>query len=539
MTGNSTINDSGNNIIGDTTGVGEYFTNSSLLGSSLDIFDPLFVEPVLNGEPLGGDLRLMQCSPAVNAGDITGYSDIIGLTDLAGESRVIGSKIDIGAYEFQVITGPDCSSSFVTIWKTNNLGSSANNQITIPTFFNLTYDYTVNWGDGSTSTNVTGDTTHTYSTSGVYTVSISGTFPGINFEDNGDKLKLLSIEQWGETAWESFNNSFYGCRNLEITNQNIDVPNLSNVTDMNSMFRDCINFNADISNWDVSNVQLFNHMFHDADAFNQDINDWNTIGAISMVEMFAGTNEFNKPLNGWNISNVIDLRGMFSLASEFNQDLDEWNTINVEDMSQLFFEARNFNGNISTWNVNNVEDMSDMFESALLFNQDISNWETDSVTDMSAMFKDARDFNQSIGNWNVSNVTTMRSMFAFTNDFNNDLSNWDVSKVTTMQFMFNLATGFDQSLGDWNLSSLVDNGFSGGLRNFLRGTSISVTNYDATLIGWNTDASGTDGDGIDDIPSDIVLDAGSSEYCNGKEEQQDLIDTYNWTIEDGGVLDEC
>ena len=54
---------------------------------------------------------------------------------------------------------------FVTKWTTTADGES----ITIPTFDGETYNYTVDWGDGTTDTNQTGDATHTYTTAGTYT----------------------------------------------------------------------------------------------------------------------------------------------------------------------------------------------------------------------------------------------------------------------------------------------------------------------------------------------------------------------------------
>ena len=50
--------------------------------------------------------------------------------------------------------------------------------------------------------------------------------------------------------------------------------NVSNVTDMTSMFYNCKNFNQDISTWDVSNVTDMYGMFELCESFNQDISSW-------------------------------------------------------------------------------------------------------------------------------------------------------------------------------------------------------------------------------------------------------------------------
>ncbi|WP_420845233.1 PKD domain-containing protein [Maribacter litopenaei] len=76
------------------------------------------------------------------------------------------------------------------------------------------YNYDVNWGDGNTDTGVTGNITHTYATAGNYTVSISGTFPSIYFNNTGDRFKIIEILEWGTIEWETMENAFYGCENL-------------------------------------------------------------------------------------------------------------------------------------------------------------------------------------------------------------------------------------------------------------------------------------------------------------------------------------
>jgi hypothetical protein len=73
---------------------------------------------------------------------------------------------------------------FVTTWKTDNPGASNDDQITIPTT-GAGYNYSVDWGDGNTTTSETGDATHTYASAGTYIVKITGTFPRIYFNYNG------------------------------------------------------------------------------------------------------------------------------------------------------------------------------------------------------------------------------------------------------------------------------------------------------------------------------------------------------------------
>ncbi len=402
---------------------------------------------------------------------------------------------------------------FITTWKTDNTGPSTDFQITIPTHPGSTYSYNVDWGDTNTDTGVTTDITHTYTATGTYTVTITGTFPRIYFNNSGDLLKILTIEQWGTNPWTSMGQAFYGCENLNITNGSIDNPDLSNVTDMSSMFEENHVFNGDITGWDVSNVTTMYGTFYACYVFDQDI-------------------------GGWNVSNVTNMEYLLGEATSFNQDISGWHVSNVTSMYEMFYYAELFNQNIDGWNVSSVENMEEMFLHAVVFDQDLNSWDVSSVERMASMFDGAEAFNGNISEWNVSNVVKMRQMFMGATAFNQDIGNWNVSKVYGMNSMFTNAVSFDQDLGAWDISSVLTSGAGGSGANMstmFEGATLSTANYDALLIGWSTDASGTAGDGIDDIPTGITFHGGSSTYCNGVNARQDLIDTYGWTITaDGG-----
>ena len=154
---------------------------------------------------------------------------------------------------------------FITTWRT----TGTNEVITIPTN-GSGYNYDIETSDGQTFTGVTGDQAITFPTAGDYDVNISGLFPTIYINNGADDLKIIDIKQFGNIVWSSFLNSFKGAENL--TGSFTDAPNLSNVTNMESMLRGLTVFNRDISSWDVSNVTNMNFTFFDSDSFNQDLN---------------------------------------------------------------------------------------------------------------------------------------------------------------------------------------------------------------------------------------------------------------------------
>jgi surface protein len=365
------------------------------------------------------------------------------------------------------------STQFVTTWKTYSaLHSMSSNDssihIRIDTAYN--YNYDVDWdNDGVFDTiGVTTAITHQYSDTGTYTIRISGNFPRINFGSDfnyfiQDFEKLLSIDQWGTIAWQDLSSAFLYCVNMEYNAT--DIPDFTNVTSLDNLYKFCLKFNGDISNWDVSNVSNMSFMFQDATSFNQSLSNWDVSNVTSMIAMFDRATSFNQSLSNWDVSSVSMMQSMFANATSFNQSLSNWNVSNVTYMSSMFNNASSFDGNLSNWDVSNVYDMSGMFFGATSFNQSLLNWNVGNVVSMQYMFQNATSFNQSLSNWDVSNVSIMTLMFSNAASFNQSLSNWDVSNVTHMSYMFRDASSFNQGLSNWNVSNVfnMQSMFSGAI----------------------------------------------------------------------------
>ena len=193
--------------------------------------------------------------------------------------------------------------SFQFIIKTDNAGTSNDNQFKLP----LTSGFgsatsVVDWGDGNTDTITSynqSETTHTYATAGTYTIKITEALRGLRFNDGGDKLKMIEIENWGVFN-ASVSRAFKGCSNL--TQTAIDSPVLSSAN-ISEMFRDCILYDANLNNWDVSGVTNTSQMFRNT-SINSPLNNWNVSNVTNMNTMFNGVSTFNQDLSGWDVSKV-------------------------------------------------------------------------------------------------------------------------------------------------------------------------------------------------------------------------------------------
>ena len=262
------------------------------------------------------------------------------------------------------------SSDFVTVWSTLNTstGSTASNQIQLPLESSGVYNFTVYWGDGNSDTITAWDspkTTHTYASTGTYTVTIRGTIKGFSFNNSGDCLKLLVISSWGGLNFGNSGSYFAGANNLEITAT--DTPDLTGTTNLGGMFDGCNKLTTvpNMNTWNVSNVTDMSYMFSGASSFNQNIGSWNVSNVTNMECMLSYTH-FNQDIASWNVSNVTNMSLMFYGATSFNQNIGSWNVSNVKNMSDMFLGASVFNQNIGTWNISNVTDMQDMFSGLTL-----------------------------------------------------------------------------------------------------------------------------------------------------------------------------
>ena len=288
-----------------------------------------------------------------------------------------------------------------------------------------------------------------------------------------NRIYLTNLKQWGTATWNSFEDSFKGAENLQITAT--DIPNLSNVNSTESMFDSC-----------ESITQIPN------------IERWNTSTVTNMATMFAFATKFNQNLNNWDTSNVINMYGMFVDAYAFNGNISDWNTSKVTNMRQMFHVATSFNQDISKWDTSNVTNMMLMFSEAYAFNQNIGQWNTENVTEMSYMFYDASVFNQNIGNWNTNKVENMYWMFYYASAFNQNISNWDIRNVKYLDNMLDNSgmdcTNYSALLNAWATNPNTPNNITLGANGRTYGTNV-VTDRDALLAkGWTItgDTAGND-----------------------------------------------
>jgi surface protein len=201
---------------------------------------------------------------------------------------------------------PSCSRPFITTWQV----TADNQTLTLPVESSTAYSFQIDWGDEGADRNIQSYTAtnpkvvHTYANSGTYTITIWGSFPRLYCNGTADCANLLSVDQWGDNAWSSFNNAFNRAINVAILAE--DVPNMTNVKDMTSMFYNATNLTGNFSGWDTSKVQNMTNLFYNASGFDQDLSSRSIMGinaADNRKNILFGTHlspyNYNALLDSW------------------------------------------------------------------------------------------------------------------------------------------------------------------------------------------------------------------------------------------------
>lgn len=305
--------------------------------------------------------------------------------------------------------GKGRAKAFVSTWNTANTstGSSISTQVKLPLESTGTYNFSVNWGDGNSDTITVWNAaavTHTYATSGIYTITIKGIITGFCFNNTLDKLKMLSVISWGTLKLGNSGSYFYGCANLNLTAVS-DSLNLIGTTSMSMAFRGyqftTIN---NINNWDFTSITNTSYMLYVCPNFNQELS-FNSLNVTNMAYMLYGCPNLNSPLS-FNTASALSMFLMIANCIRFNSTIT-FNTGNVTDMFGMLAGCTNFNQPLNL-NTAKVINLSYFLQLCTRFNQPL-NLNTVNCTDMSFMLEQCTDFNQGVGGLNISKVNNFSS----------------------------------------------------------------------------------------------------------------------------------
>ena len=216
---------------------------------------------------------------------------------------------------------------------------------------------TVDWGDGNSDVITTynqAELTHVYDASGTYQISLSGSFEGITSPNNNDRLKIMSIDNWGTIQFKNMNAAFTGCANM--VGLYTDKPDTSLCTNMEATFNSCTLFNSNVD-FDMSLNTDLEGFLYNATNFNQPIN-WVTPNVETFFRTFASMPNFNSPVTIDGFLSVTNVRGgctgMFGFCNTFNSPLTFSDFSNVPNVNNMFNSSPNFNQDISDLDISGL-----------------------------------------------------------------------------------------------------------------------------------------------------------------------------------------
>lgn len=215
---------------------------------------------------------------------------------------------------------------------TINTELSSGLTMTIPVN-NGTYMYDVDWGDGvGVSLSQTGQSQYTYSSEGIYQITISGTFPGPKFIGGSSASMVISVDQWGDVGY-SLDQSFAwrNCNKLSYIAE--DCEWMNSVITVRDMFYSCNSLNS------LPQYLTFDEVITGQTVFEgcklTSLPEGMTLPNVRNTNgMFIGNNLTSLP-SGMNLNHITDGQRMF-IGADFTSLPEGMLLTNLNRGDQMF-----------------------------------------------------------------------------------------------------------------------------------------------------------------------------------------------------------
>ena len=144
---------------------------------------------------------------------------------------------------------------------------------------------------------------------------------------------------------------YYMFANCSALNSRINLVGFS-ATYLNYMFYYCRSFNnSSIKDLDVSKGANFYEMFRECSNFNVDITNWDMQYANGTYGMFRQCTALEHDFSGWNLKNVASMKYMFNGCTKLTGDYTSWGDwlLIQTDLDYVFSGCPNVTANTSNW----------------------------------------------------------------------------------------------------------------------------------------------------------------------------------------------
>jgi len=304
--------------------------------NSID-FSEYYMEFILSPKEIGDQFSITTFSSVYDRSSISQFTsnddtgkiliEQVDATTIKGTAYIDDTKFNKNYGEYTIsarVKSKITPIPFVSTWNTENLstGSSATSQVKLPLLSSGTYDFEVDWGDGNTDTITVwnqSEVTHTYSSTGDYTITILGQCHGWNFQNAGDRNKITTITQWGNgLRFGSATDVFEDCEYLTHVIAE-DYPDLSDTISLKSYFQGCDRLEVLIANnWQVGHIiSLREFLATDA------------VSVLTRLEW-----------KGWDTSSVINrFRMLYNVLILPSVDIRDHDYSKTSDLERAFYRT--------------------------------------------------------------------------------------------------------------------------------------------------------------------------------------------------------
>ena len=131
------------------------------------------------------------------------------------------------------------------------------------------------------------------------------------------RTDFSGLETWDVSHVTDMNHMFYRCKTF--TGKEIENWDVSSVRDFWGIFSECENFDADLSKWKFGVFNSCSEMFAFCEKFTgKGLENWDTSRVKNMEQMFHQCENFDADLSRWNLSSLKKARSIFHLTKNKN-----------------------------------------------------------------------------------------------------------------------------------------------------------------------------------------------------------------------------
>jgi len=185
------------------------------------------------------------------------------------------------------------------------------------------------------------------------------------FKDCTNLEKIVLSFLYSMNKIKNIDSLFYNCKNL-VQISKIESLHTKYITNMDSVFNNCLKLKSlKKFNFQAKGVESFNNLFHNCSLLKTlpEISGWDMRNAKTLKGMFSGCRNLESlpDISNWKLENVVNLEEMFAgCRIENPPDFTKckWDLKNLKTFDKIFYNSFVAKINFENWKIGNLEIVS-------------------------------------------------------------------------------------------------------------------------------------------------------------------------------------